>query len=221
MNQIFYSRSFWLLAGQFLLLLAAAFMRETRFAEETFLVALSVVLIAGLYALAREARYRKLFVMIGFLTLAGNVSSYCLSLREADLVAAGTNLLFLGWIIYLLMRHVFMSGRADAETIMGAVSLYLVIGMAFGFIYMLVDYTIPHSFSIDRPDRSAGLGELISYFFYYSFVTLATVGYGDITPVGQAARYLSVIEALFAQLYLAILVARLVGLHTSARSDGK
>ncbi len=90
------------------------------------------------------------------------------------------------------------------------------IGLVWVFAYRLVDYLSPGALSIGPLGRGAGHGpQTVAYF---SFVTLTTVGYGDITPVHPAARVLAIAEALIGQLYPAILIGRLVSLQISSRT---
>lgn len=104
--------------------------------------------------------------------------------------------------------RVFGGGTVTADRIMAAVALYLLIGFDWAVAYELVALHTPVAFagtivSTHGPER----------WVYFSFVTLTTVGYGDITPVARAARSLAVLEALTGQLYPAVILARLVSLR--------
>ncbi len=104
--------------------------------------------------------------------------------------------------------QVFRSGPVTHHRILGAVAVYLLLGLLWASAYALLHQL--------RPDAFAGaLGEALTQqtWIYYSFITLATVGYGDITPVHPVARSLAIAEALTGQLYLAITLARLVSLR--------
>ena len=123
-----------------------------------------------------------------------------------------TVLLF--YIILLISGDVFTTDKVDADTICGSVSVYLLLGAAFGAIYSIVHLLDPQGFSGLEPsfasDPSLGPNRAL---MYYSFVTLTTLGYGDIAPVNSFARAAANVEAIFGQLYLTVLVARLVGQH--------
>jgi voltage-gated potassium channel Kch len=106
----------------------------------------------------------------------------------------------------LLIVVVLGEGRVDAERICAALCVYLLAGIAFGGLYAALESSAPGSL---RGAPTFALGDAV----YFSFVTLATLGYGDITPAASAARALAVLEAVFGQLYLAVLIARLVGLY--------
>jgi hypothetical protein len=122
--------------------------------------------------------------------------------------------LFVVFIGVVILMDVFKS-PVTGNRICGAICIYLLLGVAFALLHLTVftfdptaySYTDPHGGSKILPDDN---GASMSYF---SFCTLSTVGYGDVMPVHKFARVFSWLEAIFGQLYLSILVARLVGLY--------
>ncbi len=117
----------------------------------------------------------------------------------------------------IILARVFKSGPVTFRRIEGAIAVYLLLGLAWAYAYQLLEYTDPGSFS-GAVTQSGGF----SSWTYFSFVTLATLGYGDIAPVHPVARSLATAEAITGQLYLAILIARLVSqelFHRQRRSD--
>jgi len=117
---------------------------------------------------------------------------------------------------YRAVRFSLSSVRIDAERVYAALSAYLLIGVCWGVAYAAMTRVMPGSLLAGGvvPPAGLGMGDAI----YFSFVTLATLGYGDLTPATPAMRGLAVFEAVIGQLYLALLVARLVGLQTAAHS---
>lgn len=111
--------------------------------------------------------------------------------------------IFVGLSILLLMKSMFHIKRVDSDMIVGGVCIYLLIGVLWALFYMLLENT------------ERGVVELESggSLFYFSFTTLTTLGYGDIVPQGRFSMMLATLEAASGQIYLAIFVARLVGLH--------
>jgi hypothetical protein len=96
--------------------------------------------------------------------------------------------------------------------------------MIWAFSYSLLEYLQPGSFSIVREAAVGGIPGLVGSsgfrgVIYFSFTTLTTLGYGDITPLTGIAQNLSVLEAVVGQIYLVVLVARLVGLHIASSSQ--
>ena len=117
----------------------------------------------------------------------------------------------LGWVV---ARQVFGPGRVTYHRVVGAVLLYLLIGVTFVALFVFVGLLIPKAFSgIAMEDDPA----LASNLIYFSFVTLTTVGYGDIVPVHPIARSLCNLESIAGQLYPATLLARLVTLEIESR----
>jgi sorbitol-specific phosphotransferase system component IIC len=99
-----------------------------------------------------------------------------------------------------------------------AVSIYLLLGMSWVFLYAIIFYLHPDSFAglaIATSGQSIEIRHLFPVLGYFSLTTLSTIGFGDITPLTLQARYAAVAEGITGQFYLAILVARLVGLQMS------
>ncbi len=106
------------------------------------------------------------------------------------------------------VRFVMRARTVDAEHVYAALSVYLLAGTFFGIVHWSVEQAWPGSYlEVGQPGTSLRLSDAI----YFSYVTLASLGYGDVLPVSDLARGLAVVEAVGAQLYLAALVARLVG----------
>ena len=113
-------------------------------------------------------------------------------------------------IIYDVILH----ARVTIETLRGVVCAYFMIAFVFAYMYYLVEYLIPGSFNLITRDvsfitYSRNLAELM----YFSFVTLLTIGFGDITPIGNLAQTVVIIEGIIGQFYIAILVARIVSVY--------
>jgi Ion channel len=117
----------------------------------------------------------------------------------------------LGWVV---ARAVFARGRVNYHRIVGAVLLYLLIALAFVALFVFVGVLIPKAFSGITFEDDARFASSIIYF---SFITLTTVGYGDIVPIHPVARSLCNLEAVIGQLYPATLLARLVTLEIEGR----
>ncbi|WP_397453612.1 potassium channel family protein [Pseudomonas sp. NA-150] len=136
--------------------------------------------------------------------------SFTVEIRE------GTTLLALALISVATAMKVFASGVVTLDRISGAVALYVLMGTVWAEAYQLVILNHPGAFS------GSTLAETTSdrsIWIYFSFVTLTTVGYGDIVPVAPAARSLANLEALIGQLYPAIVLARLVSLQVPRASS--
>jgi hypothetical protein len=114
-------------------------------------------------------------------------------------------------IAMVLLAQVFRAGQVTPARLQGAIAVYLLFGLAWAHAYHIVSILHPGSFNV-----SDGALETVADWIYFSYVTLTTVGYGDITPMLPIARNLAVVEALTGQIYLAVLVARLVAMEVIA-----
>ena len=116
----------------------------------------------------------------------------------------------MGSASYYVLTYIFKKGRVSANKIYAAVCIYLLLGLMFGFTYFGIDMKFPGSFH--SADHILEHTDQLPY-IYFSFTTLTTLGFGDITPVGSLSQNLTSIEAIMGQLFLTVLIARLVGLH--------
>jgi hypothetical protein len=171
----------------------------------------SVVLLLGVLSTTRHRGAR-----LGMILLAGSAFTshwlhYFLRQHDAHLIAAASAALFFAVLSWLIMTRVFRRGGITIYRIFGAIAVYLLLGMLWGELYILIYLLQPGSFYFD-PSTQFGeppLSELV----YFSFTTLTTLGFGDIVPVHPVARSMATLEALVGQLYPAVLLARLVTLY--------
>ena len=130
------------------------------------------------------------------------------------IVGLCSGVLFFLYIIGVILSYVLRSKQISQEVIFGALVVYLLLGLLWTFLFSMTETLSPGSFS-----SPARLGEENRFaFLYYSYVTLTTLGYGDVTPVTSMATSLAVVEAIIGQIYLTVLIARLVGMHISYSS---
>jgi len=115
----------------------------------------------------------------------------------------------------VVASQIYRRGAVTPHRIQGAVAAYLLLGLAWANAYQLLYHLRPDAFT----GGLAAAADVPQTWIYFSFVTLTTTGYGDITPVHPVARSLAIAEALAGQLYLAITLARLVALQVGTRKD--
>lgn len=125
-------------------------------------------------------------------------------------------LLLFAFITWHLLRGVLRQREITGETISMSISVYLLIGFTFGLFYILLHHVQPLGLSLgSTPAPISNEQQAFPILVYFSLTTLSTIGFGDITPVSLQARYAAVAEGITGQFYLAILVARLVGMQMS------
>jgi len=130
-------------------------------------------------------------------------------------LALATTTVLIGYCIYCVGRYVLQANCVTHDQIYAGICAYLMLGFAFGCIYYLVEMLSPGCFSVNASKLSSDSPDLM----YFSFVTLATLGYGDITPVARVTRALAEVEALGGMLYIAVLMARLVSMVGSGPAN--
>jgi voltage-gated potassium channel len=116
------------------------------------------------------------------------------------------------FVLWLAARQVLFTGKIDSNKIVGAICIYLLMGMIWSMMYLFIAQSLPEAFN---GLKHAAWYENFADVTYFSFVTLTTLGYGDISPVAPIARFLVFMEALVGVFYMAILVASLIGVRTS------
>ena len=176
---------------------------------------LTASLVAAVFPIGVLEKRRTMYAIVAAALLLRALSSY---LDSAAISAAGA--LLWGSValvaVFGAIRYSMSSARVDAEHLYAALSAYLLIGVCWGVIYVAVVRVAPGALLLGGEPLPHGLG--MGDAIYFSFVTLATLGYGDLAPATPVMRGLAVFEAIIGQLYLAIMVARLVGLQTALQS---
>jgi hypothetical protein len=177
------------------------------------------ILFAGLYAVHDQKK--DLLRGMGFLVPALLAGWLRIPLQWPwlSIVADVLMILFLVYTCSSILRQILSERDVTVDTIKGSACVYLLIGLAFAFAFALLEGVNPGSLSMVTGSGVAS-ERALNEFVYFSYVTLTTLGYGDITPLTGTARSLAVIEATLGQFYLAVLVARLVGMYLARRSLG-
>ena len=184
---------------------------ETRILMDAFLTA---IFFAIIFAVKSQ---RSHVIIASFLALPLIISTwsfYFVELTSIGLLTRIFGALFLGYAVINILRIVVQSEEVTKETIYAAIVAYMLMALMWAFLYMILELLAPGSFSF--PEK--GFRAETMRFKYFSFVTITTLGYGDITPLTNKASALVLVEALVGQIYLVVLVAWLVGMHVSRRS---
>jgi len=129
------------------------------------------------------------------------------------LVVSVSWLMFFSYVTWSELRSLLKQREVTGETISMAVSIYLLIGLSWALLYIVIFMRHPEAFRF--ASSSVSEAHRFPIFIYFSFTTLSTIGFGDITPLTLQARYAAVAEGITGQFYLAVLVARLVGMQMS------
>lgn len=190
--------------------LLAPFLSMLDFEEATSAFLITVTIVAASYAMANQGKSFWLVIGLGVLFAIGTWVDASGLEFEVGVWSATTGALFYGVVAYeMLVDILSKKSRVDMHLINGAIAVYLLIGICFAYIYALIFWFDDGAFRGIAEDVDSG-----TEFVYFSFVTLTTLGYGDVTPVTVWGESLAIVG----QIYLTVLVARLVGIHISQAS---
>jgi len=207
-----------LLIALALFFICAPFVEEIEGGHLILSFLFSLVLLAAILAVADRKRVLVIAIALAIPAIAGRWINHFRPdlVHPAVFLVAG--LILIAFVVGNLLRFVLRAPSVTTEVLCASISAYLMLGLMWTMAYWLVDQLTPGgAFSFNT---NAGTHSMNGFTgFYFSFVTLSTVGYGDITPVSKIARWLAAMEAMTGLLYVAVLIARLVSLYSTPKSN--
>jgi hypothetical protein len=181
-------------------------------------VALTIVMLTAAHMVSE----RRTTLVVALLLLVPALGGKWLNHFRPDLLPPVFFLVFavafFGFVVAHLLRFIVRSPRVDANVLCAGVSGFLLLGLLWAMIHLLVARLHPGAFLVEGNPATPLDGFNA---FYFSFVTLCTIGYGDVTPVSKAAKTFAVIEGIMGLFYMAVLISRLVSIHSSGGSVGE
>ncbi len=193
-------------------------------------ILITIILLVGIYAVSKNRRYFFLALSLALPILFAGYMSHFFVHGTLILIGLSFGVIFFSFTATTILGAILSSEDVTRDTIFGSICVYLLFGVIWALLYSITEVVLPGSFAIG-PFSNLHYGEPFipkgftpvdfSHFVYYSFVTLTTLGYGDIVAVTNPARTLSMLEAIVGQLYLVVLVTRLVGMHIAQRGTEK
>jgi len=210
----------YMLAGLLILLVVAPTLAEY-FPEVSSLgvsLTFNTILLVGVWSLYGHNLWFYIGFILAIFGVALSILNFFLESTSTQLLSLLIVLLFCVLSAVIAMKQILFSGRISANKLVGSVCIYLLIGVIWALLYILVDMLTVGAFrglSIQTENQQSW------DYIYFSFVTLTTLGYGDISPLNEVARSMVYMEAICGQFYIAILVASLVGALMSDRLHNK
>jgi len=177
-----------------------------------------LVLVTGAYSAAWQSRHRLPFLVLTAATLAARWTDMVLDHSGFSMASIVLVFVWLSYATSLIVTAMFRTREVSTNAILGAIVAYVLAMVAFASLFELVELIQPGSFTGLPVGQSQN--DIEHALIYFSVVSITTMGYGDITPVSALARSLASIEGMFGTLYLAVMIARLVGLHSATKADG-
>src|SRR6266478_7210600 len=178
---------------------------------------LSLVLLSAVLAVSDRRSVLLIALVLAIPAIAGRWINHFRPdlVHPAVFLIAG--LVLVAFVVVNLLRFVWRAPSVNIEVLCASISAYLMLGLMWTMAYWLVDQLTPGgAFSFNTNSGTRSMNGFNG--FYFSFITLSTVGFGDITPVSRIARWLAAMEAMTGLLYVAVLIARLVGLYSTPKS---
>jgi len=213
-------RFLYLLFAQCLLLVSFPYLDQPGWGLVLFrLVALST-LVSTIYAIRRNRAHFVIAAILGGSAAILNAFYVFHPSRQLAIPTLIFMLVFLAYTAASLLRVVVGADRVTPDTICGALSVYMLMALTWAVAYLLLVNVHPGAIAMDAaryPNHVMDWEDCL----FFSFVTLTTLGFGDIVPVSAQARSLTILEAVCGILYVAVLVARLVGLHAAAKYEAR
>jgi hypothetical protein len=171
----------------------------------------SAIFVSAIYAVSQKKHHILIGVLLALPMLLSVWTKYLLQNTALMVVGSLCGAAFFLFAIIQMLTFIYSHKEVTRDLIVGAAVVYMFMALMWTFIFVVVETLHPGSFNV--PD---GLDYAVArQFVYHSFVTLTTLGYGDITPITSLARSLCILEAVIGQLYLVVQVAWLVGVHVS------
>ncbi len=176
----------------------------------------TAIYISAIYSL--EKRSRNLLILFVTTLLAQWISSF-LNFEFMSDISKGFNVLFFLVVVFSLIRQIAFAKEVSASVILGSLTGYLLIGIVYSLFVFFIVRTVPEAYT--SPMGEIDPGEYIDAGppLYYTYITLASVGYGDIAPLAPVSRSLATLMAVSGQFYIAVIVALLVGKFSSKSSS--
>jgi voltage-gated potassium channel len=207
-----------LLIALAVLLICAPFVEELEGGHLILSVLFSLVLLAAVFAVSQ----RKHSLAIALVLAVPAITARWINNFRPDLIHPAVflvcALLLLAFVVGHLLHFILHAPVVTMEVLCASIAAYLILGLMWTVAYWLVDQLTPGgAFSFNTSRGTQSMNGFTG--FYFSFITLSTVGYGDITPVSRAARWLAAMEAMTGLLYVAVLIARLVSVYSSTKPD--
>lgn len=176
-----------------------------------------LIILSGILAISDTSRPLITSISLALLAVVFRWLHYFYKLDLWFILEHVTNLLFWTYIAVRILKYIFHQRIITAELIHAALAVYFIFGLAWASIYQVLEISNSDSFSMSNTEVPAQA--FIFQMWYFSMVTLTTLGYGDIAPVTMPARVFVVLEAIMGQFYLAVLIANLIGRHIAQENE--
>ena len=209
---------FGILLAVFLLQLLTAPLFEGTMAEGYIDDTLFYLFLAAAAYSVMNSRFFKLCLFWGLGAIALEFTGYFISPTPVMMVISNSvSGAYLAFVTVLIAASIFRQPKISTDNVMGGLCVYVMVGAFWTVLYVNLVLLNPDAFSYGIHGAHLDVGQRYGLLYYYSFVTLLTIGFGDVVPLSSMAQTLTVLEGLIGQFYLVFFMASLVGLYVSRR----
>ncbi len=206
-----------LLTWLLLYLLIAPALREVMPLTRVIIsIVMSIMLFFAAYTISlKRGRLFRITIILMAVTQLLYWAAFWSPINLSQKISTSCLIIYLGLLIFMFSQHIMRAKRVDSSLISATLCLYLFLGLLWALVFALLENIAPGSFQGDLVKMGAPPLTQLDIFQYLSFVTITTLGYGDILPNTRFATALCSMEAVIGQFFMAVLVARLVGIQVS------
>lgn len=179
----------------------------------------NLIILAGVFSVLTRWKNQIFFITIAITVSLLRIVSFLTDNITLQLIGYVFAIVFFTLLARMVMQHIFKDGPVNHYRIEGSIVVFMIIGIIYAWFYTLLEALLPGSFAITEPSQN--YRDLFSQFLYFSFVTMTTIGYGDMIATGSLAKSLVIFQGMIGLLYPVILIARLVSLEVTHSSQSK
>jgi len=174
-----------------------------------------ILLVSGVYVASKKICRTIIAALLALPTIMFIWINHFVNIPYFVLVGDCFGILFMAFTAITVLSFIFREKHVSINVIYSSIVVYLLIAVMWSFVYSAMESVHPGSFKIAKEQIEVGR----YLFVYYSFVTITSLGYVDMSPITAQANSFSILEAVTGQIYLVVLVARLVGMHIAQSMD--
>ena len=183
-----------------------------------------VTLFSAILAVSRRRSVTVSGAILAVLALGITWGAELYDIKALSVASDSFMAIFFGFVACMILYDLLTTKGVTSDTIIGSICAYMLIGATWTFFYSLTELLVPDSFTLAVSGQEISSEALIHsrnypLFMYYSFVTLCSLGYGEMIPIKPAARMLATGESIIGQFYMAVFVARLISMYITAASE--
>lgn len=179
----------------------------------------NLIILAGVFSVMTRWKRQLFFIIIAITASFSRILYFVVQDQWIQISSYFFAMVFFGYLVKRVLSHIFKDGPVNFYRIQGSVVVFMLVGLIYSLLYTLVEFFFPGSFSATHV--SSTYQPVSSHFMYFSFVTMTTLGLGDMIPVGSLAKSLVVFQGMIGLLYPVIMIARLVSMEVAHSTLGK